>query len=132
MARLDHAASLLRLAHRDLDALQVLVAVPRVADVICGFHAQQAAEKTLKAWLSVLGQEYPLTHDLARLFALLRRAGADVEPFFSLDMLTDYAVQARYEEGDPDADSPLDRAAIVAAVMTLLTHVESQLDAAEE
>ncbi len=33
------------------------------ADEVFGFQAQQAAEKTLKAWLTVLGLEYPRRHD---------------------------------------------------------------------
>ena len=43
---------------------------------------------------------------------------------------TPYAVQARYEEGDPDVDEPLDWPAIVAEVTALLTHVTAVLDAA--
>jgi HEPN domain-containing protein len=132
MARDDHAASLLRLARRDFGALAALADMAQVADAICGFHAQQAVEKALKAWLSALGQEYPLTHDLPRLFALLRRAGVDIERFYPLALFTPYAVQARYEEADSDAEEPLDRPASVAEVAALLTHVETLLDAAEE
>ena len=55
MAQTEHAASLLRLARRDLTALEALGGMARIADVICGFHAQQAVEKALKAWLAILG-----------------------------------------------------------------------------
>lgn len=130
MAQTEHAASMLRLARRDLTALEALGGMAQIADVICGFHAQQAVEKALKAWLAILGHEYPLTHDLPRLFSLLRRAGADAERFRPLARFTPYAVQARYEEGDPDADEPLDRPAIVSEVTALLDQVAAVLDAA--
>jgi HEPN domain-containing protein len=42
------------------------------ADEVFGFHAQQAIEKTLKAWIALLGQEYPFVHDVD---ALLNRLG---------------------------------------------------------
>lgn len=41
-------------------------------DSIFGFHAQQVVEKSLKAWLSGIGAEYPKTHDLSLLLARLR------------------------------------------------------------
>ena len=128
MARTEHAASMLRLARRDLTALEALGGMAQVDDVICGFHAQQAVEKALKAWLAILGHEYPFTHDLPRLFSLLRRAGANAERFRPLARFTPYAVQARYDEGDPDAEDALDRPAIVAEVTALLEHVASLLD----
>ncbi len=34
------------------------------ADVVFGFHVQPAVEELLKAWLSIRGESYPLTHDL--------------------------------------------------------------------
>ena len=127
MAQPEHAAALVRLARQDLDALVALSALPPIADAILGFHAQQAVEKGLKAWLASLGQDYPLTHNLPRLFTLLDRGGADVDRFRSLDALTPYAVQARYDEGDPDAEDALDRPAVVAEVTALLDHVASLL-----
>jgi HEPN domain-containing protein len=95
----------------------------QVADEIVGFHAQQATEKALKAWLTAQGLQYPITHQLARLLALLEGAGAQVESFLPLVRFTAFAVQARYEEGMVDADEPLDRVAIVAEVQALLLHV---------
>jgi HEPN domain-containing protein len=77
MATPEHAASMLQMARRDRDALAATVDLPQVADAIYGFHAQQAVEKALKAWLALRGEHYPLTHDLPRLFSLLRQSGAD-------------------------------------------------------
>lgn len=56
---------LLALARRDLRAAEILRDQPEVGDGIVGFHAQQAAEKALKAWLTLLGIEFPRTHDLS-------------------------------------------------------------------
>jgi len=37
---------------------------------IFGFHAQQAIEKCLKAWIAGLDREFPLTHDIMLLSVL--------------------------------------------------------------
>lgn len=132
MQDLNHARSLVRLAHRDLNALIGMGDSSLFADEIFGFHVQQAAEKALKAWLSAMGTVYPLTHQLARLLALTESAGAEVGPFWPLARFTAFAVQARYEEGDPDADEPLDRPAIIAEVAALLDHVTAVLAAADD
>ncbi|HYN79001.1 MAG TPA: hypothetical protein VES73_14565 [Lamprocystis sp. (in: g-proteobacteria)] len=76
-----------------------------------------------------MSRSYPFTHDLAGLLMRLEQA-ADGERFWPPDRFTVYGVLARYEEGDPDADAPLDRPAIVAEVAALLTHVATVLDAA--
>jgi len=123
MRDLEHAGSLLRLAHRDLNALIGMGDSPLFADEIVGFHAQQTAEKALKAWLSAMGTVYPLTHQLPRLLALLESAGAEVGAFWPLARFTPYAVQARYEEGPMCADEPLERAAIIAELQDLLRHI---------
>lgn len=61
------------------------------------FHAQQCAEKYLKAILISRGQAFPKTHDLLALNDLCEQAGVmlpiDVD---HLDLLSSYAVQIRY------------------------------------
>jgi hypothetical protein len=47
--------TLLASAQRDLDLLESNFENTRCADEVFGFHAQQATEKTFKAWLN--GQE---------------------------------------------------------------------------
>jgi hypothetical protein len=123
MRDIEQARSLVRLAHRDWMALTGMQGSPLFADEIFGFHAQQAVEKALKAWLCAKDQTYPLTHELLRLLALLENLDADAEPFWPLARFTPYAVQARYEEGPPEADEVLDRPAVVAEVQVLLRHV---------
>jgi HEPN domain-containing protein len=114
------AQAFMRVARRDLTALAGMLDKLIFADEIFGFHAQQAVEKCLKAWLCAVGQTYPLTHDLSRLLVLLQGSGADVAALWWADEFTVYAQQARYEDGYMDADAPLDRSSILKRVEDLL------------
>jgi HEPN domain-containing protein len=87
---------LLRKAANDLAALSASRAAG-VYDAAC-FHAQQAAEKYLKAFLVHVGVAYPPTHNLTKLVDLC----FDRDPSFrALDAavapLTPYAVELRYD-----------------------------------
>ncbi len=67
-------------------------------DAAC-FHAQQAAEKCLKAYLALSRVEFPHTHNLTKLVELC----AGVDPAFRsllpvVAALTPYAVELRYDE----------------------------------
>ncbi len=68
---------------------------------IC-FHAQQSAEKYLKALLLASKVNFPKTHDLAALNSLCEQHG--ILTGFSpqlLTLLTDHAVAARYPGQEP-------------------------------
>ena len=65
------ARVLLEAAERDVSALRGMGDAAVFADEIFGFHAQQAAEKLFKAWLALLGETYPMTHDLTELLEIL-------------------------------------------------------------
>jgi HEPN domain-containing protein len=69
MNGIEEARSLLRMAHKDFLALQGMMDGSVFADEIFGFHAQQAMEKSLKAWLACAGRQFPLTHELTRLLS---------------------------------------------------------------
>jgi HEPN domain-containing protein len=61
------------------------------------FHAQQAAEKYLKAILVARGVAFPRTHDLGTLFTLLPPGGAALTvPPVDLQLLAGHAVDVRY------------------------------------
>jgi HEPN domain-containing protein len=63
---------------------------------IVRFHAQQAAEKYLKAYLVYRGTHFPKTHDIEELLALV---AAGARPALSAEeqaVLTEYAVGPRY------------------------------------
>ena len=84
-------------AHADLGVARLLVdeAAPYL-DAI-GFHAQQAAEKYIKAYLTNKSIEFTKTHNLMRLLQLV--AGSDEAIASSLqvaDALTVYGVEFRY------------------------------------
>ncbi|GIV64100.1 MAG: HEPN domain-containing protein [Chloroflexota bacterium] len=73
----------------------------RLPDAAC-YHAQQCAEKYLKAVLTFQQIEFPRIHDLDSLNQLCLQAG--VMTGFerdSLDLLTAYAVQVRYPGEEP-------------------------------
>ena len=92
---------------------------------------QQALEKAFKAWLALLGELYPLTHNLKTLLDRLAACGADVQPWRETERYTPYAVQFRYTGVDPDTEA-IDRDAAAASVQTLLAEVERRLDEAAD
>ena len=95
----------LRKAESDLATLERMLQSPVALDAAC-FHAQQAAEKLLKAYLIWREVDFPFTHNLSTL--LLRCQVCDAE-FSSLlttaERLTPYAIRVRYDpEFWPSAD----------------------------
>ena len=125
MSALDHARGLLLMARKDFDAMRGMIGNPLFADEVFGFHAQQAIEKALKAWLAIRSIDFPLTHDLSRLLGLLEEDGVDVSPFWPLVQYTVFAVQARYEAGLMESEASIDRMAVIAEVEHLVTTVSS-------
>lgn len=75
---LEEALLLLRKAQEDADAVNKLVPDTDIADSVVGFHAQQAAEKALKAVLAASGDDFPWTHDLRHLMDRLQAAGTSL------------------------------------------------------
>jgi len=64
------------------------------------FHAQQTAEKAIKAWITACDQTYPKSHDLLRLAAHLPQIQSVLsEELRNLQFLNQFYVPARY----PDA-----------------------------
>jgi HEPN domain-containing protein len=127
----EHARQLLEMARMDLRPLPLLED-PSLADAgFFGFHLQQAAEKALKAWLTLTGQDYPKTHDLARLLQQITNSGDQgAAQFLSLADLTSFAVQYRYDQIGL-SDSELDRPATSRQVRALVQHVEGLLELTE-
>ena len=67
-----------------------------VWDAIC-FHAEQCAEKYLKAWLVEHEIEFPKTHDLEALAKLCLSSLGEVEQLRDgLRFLTSFAIEIRY------------------------------------
>ena len=81
------------------------------------FLAQQAAEKAIKAVLIHLGVgEFPYTHDLTTLIALVVRAGLSVsEAVAQAARITRFAVVARYPgRAEPVTEEEYERAVAIA------------------
>ena len=87
---MDHAGSDLRLAHLAAGDESIK------REQVC-FHAQQAAEKAIKAVLLSQQVDFPLTHDIEELLELAEGGGlvlpGDVR---DAGILTPYAVESRY------------------------------------
>lgn len=125
MSDCKQAQLLVGLARKELKALAGMFDAGQFDDEIFGFHAQQAAEKLLKAWLSTLDVEYPLTHDLSLLLETLKSKGQDIEAHSGLLDLNAYAVRFRYEEvtGDVlrlDRTQKLEELGVLAAAVERL------------
>lgn len=63
-AHSEQAAALIAAGERDLLALRLLNQTGRAPHEVIGFHAQQAAEKFIKALLVLNGIVFERTHDL--------------------------------------------------------------------
>jgi len=92
------------------------------------FHAQQCAEKSLKALLLHLKVTFPKTHTIEVLLDLLKKQGVSipngVDEAFEL---SEYAVQTRYPgEWEPVSNAEARRALEQAGLV--LAWVESQLE----
>jgi HEPN domain-containing protein len=108
MNPIDHAKLLLLMASKDMKAHDIMLMPESVDDEIFGFHAQQAVEKTLKAWVSLAGGTYAKNHDLSMLLLTLQGLECDIENFKDLISLNAFAAQFQYEALETD-DEPLDR-----------------------
>jgi HEPN domain-containing protein len=118
------ARVLLAAASRDLKALTGMMDSEIFADEIFGFHVQQAAEKSMKAWLACLGEEFPYTHDLGLLLQKLEDKGCEVSQFWDLLDFNLFAVQLRYDALIMP-DEPVDRQAAIKLTEVLYSVVDT-------
>ncbi|MBE0504517.1 MAG: HEPN domain-containing protein [Desulfuromonadales bacterium] len=126
MCDLEHARQMLSIAKRDLKALGGMLDAETFAYEIFGFHAQQTAEKALKAWISALGGTYGFTHDLGLLLNSLGNLGADCSNYSELLDLTIFAVHFRYDDAGDDSGFP-EREEILERLSALVARVEDVL-----
>lgn len=122
----DHALTLLEMASGDHTALTHMLDRRSFSEEVFGFHAQQAIEKALKAWIAGLGLAYPKSHDLSVLVKIVRDAGGDLSDFDELEDYTVFAVQYRYESYQAGEEA-LDRKSVVQEVTAFLSHVRKQV-----
>ena len=131
MNRLEEAREMLKMALKDLRALEVMLDPDSVDVGIFGFHAQQAVEKSLKAWITALGMEHTYKHDLRQLLIILRELGCDVTDLWEFVDLNTFAVQFRYEDY-ADTDAPLDRQDTIRRVKALYAKVRAIIEETEK
>jgi HEPN domain-containing protein len=114
-ASLTVMAEWIHRAEEDLDsAVHLLGRMPRrPTNAIC-FHAQQAVEKYLKSLLVHEGTDFPKTHDIEELVALLRSPAVVELGVEEQRRLTLYATRARYP-GWPDVSLVEARRAVALA-----------------
>jgi HEPN domain-containing protein len=130
MAASDEARRLLAKAAEDEYVLDRLLEDAKAPEAMVGFHAQQAAEKLLKAALFLAGAVPPRTHNLTQLLELADASGLKLPPGSELlRWLTPYAVLYRYE-GEAEADEEkLVRQEVRKNLRVLRSWVESRLTA---
>ena len=92
---LGSPADWLRYARSDLELARVTRPDDVLFEGLC-FHAQQAAEKALKAVLIAKGVPPPKTHNIRTLLDLLPQEVIAPQEIEDAASLTDYAVTSRY------------------------------------
>lgn len=103
------AEKFLKKADQDMTVLEKWRQDSEIADEILGFHAQQAAEKMLKAILAYEGIEFPFTHRLTDLIDLSKEQGIILpERLEDVRFLTPFAVEFRYDLFEEEDEEPVD------------------------
>ncbi len=88
----------IRKADSDLENAALCLSSGVSLDTAC-FHAQQAAEKLLKAYLMAYSLPAPFTHNIEKLVELCEQHNAAFQTMKTLGQaLTPYAVHLRYDE----------------------------------
>lgn len=92
------------IAKAEEDLLLATLAMEQTPPLLYGatFHAQQCAEKYLKALLAAHGRTPPRTHDLVALTDLGRNIGLEIAINDDLvSLLTQFGAQVRYPGNEP-------------------------------
>ena len=79
---------------------------------LVAYHAQQCAEKYLKAFLVLRGIDFPFTHNIARLLELCSERADWADTIKDAEELTPFAITARYPGDDEPVSEPEARRAI--------------------
>lgn len=101
--RLDEVRRWLKYAGDDLRLTEVILSQSIGAPWQACFHAQQAAEKALKAALVFDGMPVPRSHDLVELVQRLPARWAGELDVGDLKLLSEWAVEPRYPDALIDA-----------------------------
>ena len=133
MAACDEARRLLTKAGEDEYVLDRLLDDAAAPEAMVGFHAQQAAEKLLKAALFLADVAPPRTHNLSQLLDLATASGLKLPDGCEvLRWLTPYAVLYRYEGEADDDEEKLARKEARENLRRLRSWVEAKLAASAD
>ncbi|MEE9297144.1 MAG: HEPN domain-containing protein [Phycisphaerae bacterium] len=83
---------------------------------LVAYHAQQCAEKYLKAYLVLQGVDFPFTHNISLLLELCEDSAGWVSTLYEAERLSRYAITTRYPHEDRDVSVEHGRQAIDLAV----------------
>ena len=128
MEPLKVAKLLLAKAKDDEILLEEIIANERIREEIVGFHAQQAAEKLLKAFLMARNIPYRRTHDLRELIDLIRDHGIKFpELLMEIRILSPFAVEFRYDYIPMEEELPFNRQKALEMVRQLRKWVQVEM-----
>jgi HEPN domain-containing protein len=123
----EEALRLLRLAKRDRETFDLLLPLPKANLAALGFHAQQAAEKALKAVAVSIELEVPRTHDLAALGQIIIDSGTSLPVTVDqLRELNPFAVEYRY---DDELIPAISRQSLASTLSIVMAWAEQRLPA---
>ena len=126
MSDLKCARLLLDSAIQDIRGLRNMGNEQDFSDKLFGQHAQQAADISLKALLAIVGQEYPLIHNIAILIRRNLPLYPELERFNGLSALTPYADEIR---NGANPSFRLDRKRLLAEIEDLYRFAQGALAA---
>jgi len=128
MEPLERAELLLAKAKDDETLLEEIIFNEKVRDEIIGFHAQQAAEKLLKALLMAKNIPYRRTHDLRELIDLIRDNDIEFpESLMEIRTLSPFAVEFRYDYIPMEEEEEFNRQKALEMVQKLRKWIEKLL-----
>lgn len=93
---------------------------------LIAYHAQQCAEKHLKAYLVFHGKDFPYTHDLQELLALCAEIADWPEELKSATVLTYYAISTRYP-GEAEKVAPREASKAISLAKKVKSAVRTAL-----
>ncbi|HUV82129.1 MAG TPA: HEPN domain-containing protein [archaeon] len=128
MEPLERAKLLLSKALDDEVLLEEIVTNEKITDEIIGFHAQQAAEKLLKALLMAREIPYRRTHDLRELIDLISDQNIHFpEPLMEVRTLSPFAVEFRYDYMPMEEETSFNRNNALEIVKQLRIWIEETI-----
>ncbi len=123
----------LKKAKEDEWTCEVLFREKRIVPSIICFHAEQMAEKYLKALLIARSGEYPKIHDLKRLATLIETYEKDIFDLESeLNILNKYYPATRYPGDFPEGFSREDAHEAFAAAKRVKEFILAKIKNAEK